>query len=83
MLYLLSQEPRMIRLRVAALVLSAFVAVGAGCQTARSLLGGASARPAAARSQKDIAACEKMCEVAGDAEKNSSAVSACKKDCRN
>jgi uncharacterized lipoprotein YajG len=68
--------------RVAALVLTAFVAFGAGCQTTQSVLG-ASARPAAARSQKDIAACEKMCEVAGDAEQNASAVAACKKDCRN
>jgi hypothetical protein len=72
----------MTRVRVAALVLSAFVALGTGCQTARSLLSGANARPAA-RSQKDIAACEKMCEVAGDAEKNASAVTACQKDCRN
>lgn len=72
----------MTRVRVAAIALCAFVALGAGCQTARSLLGGANARPAA-RSQKDIAACEKMCEVAGDAEKNASAVTACKKDCRN
>lgn len=73
----------MTRVRVAAVALSAFVALGMGCQTARSILGSASARPAAARSQKDIAACEKMCEVAGDAEKNASAVTSCKKDCRN
>jgi hypothetical protein len=62
-------------------VLTAFVTLGTGCQVARALLTTTDARPAA-RSQKDIAACEKMCEVAGDAEKKSHAVSSCKKDCR-
>lgn len=37
---------------------------------------------AAASTKKDCAACEKMCAVAGDAEKNPEAVDACKADCR-
>jgi hypothetical protein len=57
------------------------VTLGTGCQVARALLTTSDARPAA-RNQKDIAACEKMCEVAGDAEKKDHAVAACKKDCR-
>lgn len=32
--------------------------------------------------QKDCAACEKMCAVAGDAEGNPDAVAACKADCK-
>ena len=58
----------MTRVRTAAFVLCAFTILGGGCTTARALLGGSSAKTSAARSQKDIAACEKMCEMAGDAE---------------
>ncbi len=69
------------RLSAVACVLTAIVTLGTGCQVARALLTTTDARPTA-RSQKDIAACEKMCEVAGDAEKKDHAVSSCKKDCR-
>jgi hypothetical protein len=55
--------------------------LGTGCQVARALLTTSDAR-AATRNPKDIAACEKMCEVAGNAEKKDRAVEACKKDCR-
>ncbi len=37
---------------------------------------------AAAAKKKDCAACEKMCAVAGDAEKNPGAVTQCKADCK-
>jgi uncharacterized lipoprotein len=37
---------------------------------------------ASAKSEKDVAACEKMCSVAGDAEGNSVAVEKCQKKCR-
>lgn len=56
----------------------AVIAATAGC----SALRGVGTRKATAKSDKDIAACEKMCTVAGDAENNKSAVDACKKDCR-
>ena len=41
---------------------------------------GSGAGPAAAK--KDCAACEKMCAVAGDAEKNPDGVAQCKADCK-
>lgn len=73
----------MTRVRTAALVLCALTIFGGGCTTARALLGGSSAKASGTRSQKDIAACEKMCEMAGDAEGKSGAVADCKKDCRS
>ncbi len=36
---------------------------------------------AKAKSDKEIAACEKMCSMAGDAEDNQAAVADCKKSC--
>ena len=45
-------------------------------------LTGAHTRDANASSQKECAACAKMCEVAGDAEKNAAAVADCQADCQ-
>lgn len=70
-------------IRLAALTLCAVAVFSSGCTTAKSLLGRSSAKSSSTRSQKDIVACEKMCEMAGDSEKNSRAVSNCQKDCRN
>jgi len=67
---------------VACAALAAVFALTVGCSSLRSLSGASSKQNAGAKSQKDVAACEKMCEVAGDAEANKSAVSNCKKDCR-
>lgn len=68
------------RLSVAAATGLALVVVATvGC----SSLKGLSTKKASAKSTRDIAACEKMCTVAGDAENNKSAVDACKQDCRN
>ncbi len=72
----------MTRTRIAAMSLVAVFALSLGCTTVKSLAGRNTTK-ATAKSQKDIAACEKMCDVAGDAEGNASAVSSCKKDCRN
>jgi hypothetical protein len=66
---------------VTTIALAALFAVTMGCSSLRSLAG-ASAKPAA-KSQKDIAACEKMCEMAGDADANKGAVTKCQKDCRS
>ena len=73
----------MSQIRIAALALCAVAVFSSGCTTAKSLLGRSSAKTSATRSEKDIVACEKMCEMAGDSESNSSAVTNCKKDCRN
>lgn len=48
-----------------------------GCQR---LLG--ATRPSNAKAKKDCAACARMCEVAGDAEKSPAAVESCKEDCK-
>ncbi len=54
-----------------------------GCSTLRSVAGSTrSGEKATAKSDKDVAACEKMCSVAGDAEDNKSAVANCKKKCQ-
>jgi hypothetical protein len=53
-----------------------------GCAVLRSVVGGTH-KAASAKSAKDVAACEKMCEVAGNAEENKAAVDRCKKDCRD
>jgi hypothetical protein len=67
-------------LAFACLALCSTVGFTSGC----ALLRAASHTPhsASAKSAKEIAACEKMCEVAGDAESNKGAVDRCKKDCR-
>ena len=51
-----------------------------GCSTLRSVAG--ASPKATAKSAKEVAACEKMCAVAGDAEDNSAAVANCKKKCQ-
>jgi hypothetical protein len=68
---------------ISTVAVAALFAVTMGCSTVRSLVGNSTGGKAAAKSQKDIAACEKMCELAGDADKNKAAVTACQKDCRN
>ena len=64
---------------VLALVATAFVGLGCSNMNLGRLRGASSA---AAASKKDCAACEKMCAVAGDAEKKPEAVTACKDDCQ-
>lgn len=67
--------------RALALGLVATALLGLGCSNMNlGRLRGASA--GAAASKKDCAACEKMCAVAGDAEKKPQAVEACKADCQ-
>ena len=57
--------------------LIALAGCGMNANKIRSELNGA-----AAPTKKDCAACEKMCAVAGDAEKNPDAVAKCKTDCK-
>ena len=67
--------------RALAFALVATALVGLGCSNMNlGRLRGAS--NAAAAGKKDCAACEKMCAVAGDAEKKPEAVKACKADCQ-
>ncbi len=70
-------------LTISTVAIAALLAVTMGCSTVRSLVGSSTGGKAAAKSQKDIAACEKMCELAGNADKNKAAVTSCQKDCRN
>jgi hypothetical protein len=71
---------RALSLFVASLALVGVVSV-TGCTKAQlQQIRGANAGGAA--SKKDCAACEKMCAVAGDAEKNPAGVEACKDDCK-
>jgi hypothetical protein len=64
-----------------ALALVATFALALGCgNVSLARLRGASA--GASASKKDCAACEKMCAVAGDAEKKPKAVEACQDDCK-
>jgi hypothetical protein len=71
---------RAISLFVATFALAGVVAV-TGCTKAQlNQIRGANAGGTAAK--KDCAACEKMCAVAGDAEKNPAGVDACKADCK-
>ncbi len=50
---------------------------GCGMKLGRVRTAGASSA-----AKKDCAACEKMCSVAADAEKNPDAVASCKADCK-
>jgi hypothetical protein len=68
--------------RASLLALALVVSSTAGCAALRSAALTAAQPKAAAKSSREIAACEKMCEVAGDAESNKAAVDRCKKDCR-
>jgi hypothetical protein len=58
------------------------VGLSSGCAALRNVASAAARPRATAKSAKDIAACEKMCEVAGDAENKADAVDRCKADCR-
>ncbi len=64
------------------LALALTVVVASSCAVLRDIAATATRPRASAKSSKDIAACEKMCEVAGDAENNKAAVDRCKADCR-
>jgi hypothetical protein len=64
-------------------LVAATLVLSGGCAALREAAA-ASLRPKAeAKSEKDVRACEKMCEVAGDAESNPRAVDRCKADCRS
>ncbi|MBM4279980.1 MAG: hypothetical protein FJ137_04260 [Deltaproteobacteria bacterium] len=66
--------------RVLALALT--VVLASSCAALKDIAASAARPRASAKSAKDIAACEKMCEVAGNAESNAAAVDRCKADCR-
>jgi hypothetical protein len=68
---------------VTTIALAALFAVTMGCSSLRSLASAGTGAKPAAKSQKDIAACEKMCEMAGDADANKGAITKCQKDCRS
>ena len=73
------------RATILAAALGLSVAV-TGCSTLRTLTSSTSSakseKKAQAKSKEDIAACEKMCEVAGNAEDNKGAIANCQKKCR-
>jgi hypothetical protein len=57
--------------------------LGAGCGVQLGRVRASSpTASSAAKAKKDCVACEKMCTVVGDAEKNGDAIAACKADCR-
>ena len=62
-----------------ALVATALLASTLGCGMLRT---GSAKNTAGTSAKKDCAACEKMCAVAGDAEKNPAGIEACKADCK-
>ncbi len=72
-------------MRRISLFLATFALVGVvgvtGC-TKSQLAGIRGANGGGTAAKKDCAACEKMCSVAGDAEKNPAGVQACKDDCK-
>jgi len=76
----------MSRLSAVVFVVAA-LAGSSACSTLRSIASDAtqsnSKAKAKSRTQKEIAACEKMCSVAGDVDAKEGAVSDCKKECRN
>jgi len=63
-----------------ALIVAFALVASAGCPSMGAQAKAASASAASAK--KDCAACEKMCSVAADAEKNPGAVESCKADCK-
>ena len=70
--------------RVSVVVAALGLSFVMGCSTLRSVAGsssGARHNNATAKSAKEVAACEKMCSVAGDAEDNKAAVESCKAKC--
>jgi hypothetical protein len=62
--------------------LVAVLGLSVGCANMQGLAGAVGTRKAAPKSEKEINACTKMCEVAGDTENNKAGVDACKADCR-
>ncbi len=61
---------------------AAVLAFTLGCAgLTKAAAGGGRASAKSEKSSKDIAACEKMCAVAGDAEDNKAAVEKCQKKC--
>lgn len=79
-----SSRPLEVSLKHAAALVAVLALSLTGCgslsKAARNLT--ATDAKATAKSEKDVAACEKMCSVAGDAEGNSAAVEKCQKKCR-
>lgn len=69
--------------RVSLVVVALVVSASTGCAALRNVASAAVRPKATAKSARDVAACEKMCEVAGDAESNKAAVDRCKQDCRD
>lgn len=68
--------------RVAMWLAIALALPGCGVQLGRIRLSGADAKTSQKVSQKDCAACEKMCAVAGNAEDDKASVASCVEDCR-
>lgn len=68
-------------LRPAVLLSALVLAATVGCAGLKVPSGGGGGGKASAKSAKDVAACEKMCAVAGDAEDNKAAVEKCQKKC--
>jgi hypothetical protein len=64
------------------LIVAAVVVSTTGCAALRTVATTTLHPKATAKSARDVAACEKMCDVTGDAESNQAAVDRCKKDCR-
>ncbi len=69
--------------RLSVIVVALALGATTGCAALRTAAAAAVRPKAEAKSAREIAACEKMCEVAGDAESNKDAVDRCKKDCRD
>jgi hypothetical protein len=68
--------------RAAAVVSAVLLALTLGCANLSKVVArSGSSNKASAKSTKDVAACKKMCAVAGDAEDNKAAVEKCQKKC--
>ena len=73
----------MFRRAIAVAAASTLLALTVGCSSLSRIAKSTAARAEASeKSEKDIAACEKMCAVAGDADDNKAAVENCQKKCR-
>lgn len=72
--------------RVSVVVVALGLSFVMGCSTLRSVAGTSPKHAPTATAKataKEIAACQKMCSVAGDAEDNKAAVEKCQKKCEN
>lgn len=71
----------------AVVLVAAALAGGTACSTLRSVVSESSSSSSKAKprqkTDKQIAACEKMCSVAGDVDGKEGAVDDCKKECRD